>query len=95
MSDQYELFDEFPSSQPSKAQYDQAERLIDAIAEDLAEQMDPAVDSPADAVEAVRQMSREYLQAYGIELPDDVFERLVHELCVFNFVLPPDDGGAS
>jgi hypothetical protein len=66
-----------------------AERIIDRIAEQVAEQ--PGI-TVADKVNAVRECSKGMMRACGIEIPNDVFERLVRELCDFNFII--DEEGA-
>jgi hypothetical protein len=69
-----------------------AEAIIDSIAQQIAEQEPPPGATTADMVNAVRQGSRVLLRCYGVEIPDDVFERLVRELCDFNFIT--DNEGA-
>lgn len=69
-----------------RAEQISAEQIVDAVAEQFAEQWREATRTPAETVEAVRQYSKAVLRRAGIEIPDDDFERLVREMCEFNFI---------
>jgi hypothetical protein len=62
-----------------------AEAIIDWIAEEVAEQYPPGIPVAA-KIDAVRETSRRIMQSRGIEIADADFERLLRELCRFNFI---------
>jgi hypothetical protein len=75
----------------SRQDHDRAEQIVDRIAEQVAEQH-PLGATGADKIYAVRQFSKMMMRTCGIEISDDELERLVRELCAFNFI---DDDQAA
>jgi hypothetical protein len=97
MTRQLNLFKEIDDAEASaaRANEERAEKVIDRIAEAISDQQDHRSSSldPEAAVEAVRQSSRAFLRLYRVDIPVDTFERLVRELCWFNFLT--DEGAPS